>query len=438
MPENWLITSTLRYKIHMKRYNEENGLGNASVPAGYGTPDFSVGDGINPGPNPDAALAADTAAAMANGEENPGFSLGGANDPLNEYETADDLNGALIGNPETTPISEPTFGMSSVKEDDDAIMHEDDIAYDADGNVIDDFTGADPMAEDDDVVTFESVDEMPEFEEYDELDVADEDVDGAGVIEPEVMEDFDVEDPELGAMPDVELPMTEPIVQVEEDEPDIYATEAEIEGADPAPIVVEESFRLPENRQVVISKGDQIFVIGHAMNEKTPKFTESAFKRAFRSLVESKDIHGQLSFKKSEGMKKCALVGRSLLVEIAKDWRIPGTDIVLEAHDIVQIVSMKPVCEKTVAKKEDEEAKDENEENKAADEETEEEKKAKKEFFLAQKRYLEAKRRREAKAKKEDDEEAKNEEDDDAKNEDDDADDKKKTEAFLRKNGIYF
>ena len=441
---------TPQYKTNMKTIKEENGLGTTQVPAGYGAPDFSVGDGTNPGPNPDATLAADTAAAMSSGEENPGFSLGGADDPLNEYEAAGELSGALLDNPNTTTINDPSFGMSSVppvNESEDEIMHEDDVAYDASGNVIDDFTG-DAMTEDDDVVTFDSVDEMPEFEEYDELDVANEDVDGAGIIEPEVI-DVTVEDPELGAVPDVELPMTEPIVQVEEDEPDVYATEAEIEGTEPAPIISEKYFRLPEDRSVVVAKGDQIFVIGHAMNENTPKFTESVFKRAFRSLVESKNIQGKLVFKKSEGLKKCALVGRSVLVEIAKDWRIPGTDIVLEAHDIVQIVSMKPITEKTVAKKEQEKEPAKSETEDKTSEETEEEKKAKKEFFLAQKRYLEAKARREAAAKKNEEDDGKKSEEEDKKSETEDKkseeedkskkeDDKKKTEAYLRRNGIYF
>lgn len=448
MPENWLLISHHGINSSMKRYTEENDLGTNQVPAGYGTPDFSVGDATNPGLNPDATLAADTAAAMTNGDPNPGFSLGGADDPLNEYTPAGELSGQLVGNPDTTPLNPPTIPQS-VAENDDAIMHEDDIVYDANGNVIDDFT-SNPVQEDDDVISFDSVDEMPEFEEYDELDTADAEVDGAGVIEPEVI-DIDVEDPELGAVPDVELPMTEPIIQVEEDEPDCYATESEINGTEPEPIVVAESFRLPEDRSVVVSKGDQIFVIGHAMNENTPKFTESVFKRAFRSLVESKNIQGKLTFKKSEGLKKCALVGRSLLLEVAKDWRIPGTDIVLEAHDIVQIVSMKPVCEKTVAKKETEDktADSQDDAGRKNEEETEEEKKAKKEMFLAQKRYLEAKARREAAKKeaddKKDDPENKgdnkgddagkgSEEDDKGKGEDD----KKKTEAFLRRNGIYF
>lgn len=424
---------TPRYKSSMKKYTEENGLGTSQVPAGYGAPDFSVGDGTNPGPNPDATLAADTAAAMSAGEENPGFSLGGANDPLNEYEAAGELSGQLVGNPDTTPLKTPNIPQS-VQENDDAIMHEDDIAFDAQGNVVDDFTN--PVQEDDDVITFDTVDEMPEFEEYDETDVVDAEVDGAGVIEPEVI-DIDIEDPELGAVPDVELPMTEPIVQVEEGEPDVYATEAEIEGTEPEPIVVTESFRLPEDRSVVVAKGDQIFVIGHAMNENSPKFTESVFKRAFRSLVESKNVKGKLTFKKSEGMKKCALVGRSLLLEVAKDWRIPGTDLVLEAHDIVQIVSMKPVCEKTVAKKEEEPAKNQDDSNQS-EEETEEEKKAKKEMFLAQKRYMEAKARREAAAKKENDPEDKGDEAGKEEPKTDKDDDNKKTEAFLRKNGIYF
>lgn len=435
MPENWLSISHHGINSSMKRYNEENGLGTNQVPAGYGAPDFSVGDATNPGPNPDIALAADTAAAMANGDPNPGFSLGGADDPLNEYTPAGELSGQLVGNPETTPLNPPTIPQSVV-ENDDAIMYEDDLAYDANGTVIDDFTSDPVQEEDDDVISFDSVDEMPEFEEYDELDTADAEVDGAGVIEPEVI-DLDFEDPELGAVPDVELPMTEPIVHVEPDEPDVYATEAEINGTDPEPIVVVESFRLPEDRSVVVSKGDQIFVIGHAVNENTPKFTESVFKRAFRSLVESKNIPGKLSFKKSEGLKKCALVGRSLLLEVAKDWRIPGTDIVLEAHDIVQIVSMKPVSEKTVAKKETDDKTAESQDGAGkAEEETEEEKKAKKEMFLAQKRYLEAKARRQA--KESDDEKDDDDDDDDEEEGKGKEDDKKKTEAFLRRNGIYF
>ena len=122
MPENWLLISHHSINSSMKKYTEENGLGTNQVPAGYGTPDFSVGDATNPGPNPDATLAAGTAAAMANGDPNPGFSLGGADDPLNEYTPAGELSGQLVGNPETTPLKTPNIPQS-VAENDDAIMH---------------------------------------------------------------------------------------------------------------------------------------------------------------------------------------------------------------------------------------------------------------------------------------------------------------------------
>lgn len=398
----------------MRAYREED-LGKVPVPAEYGKPDFSVEDPVNPGPTPDANLAADTAKAMASGDPNPGFSLGGADDPLKEMEPA---KTDMTGKP--AEISKPTFGMSSVEGEDTV----EDPIYE--------YCEDEGEFEDGDEVEFDSVDEMPEFEEYDDVDMADATVDGAGIIEPEIV-NVDLEDPELGAVPDVELPMTEPIVQVEPDEPDVYATESEIEGGDPEPIFVSESFRLPEDRSIVVAKGDQIFVVGHAMNERTPKFTESAFKRAFRSLVESKNTTGKIAFKKSEGLKRCALVGRSLLVEVAKDWRIPGTDLVLEAHDIIQIVSMKPVTEKTLSEGGKGSGSLDNFGDKKAapfkKEETEEEK-AKKEYYLARKRYMEAKARREAAGCEDCKKEC-----GDSKTEEDD-DDKKKVESFLRKHGI--
>ena len=362
----------------------------------YAAPNHGVSDPVAPAPNPDQTLTAEQQAALAQGGENPGFSMGGANDPLAE----------------DNPV---------------------------------------PTDENDDMLEFDSVDEMPEFEEYDELDTQDAVLDDTGVIEPVVYEDDPVGDPELGIMPTAELPMMEPVVQVETDEDDIYVSNAELDGG-VEPIVVTEAFHLPENHSVVVGRGDQIFVIGHAMNEKTPKFAESVFKRAFRSLVESKNIQGKLSFRKSEGLKKVAVIERSCLVEVAKDWRLPGTDTVFEEHDILQIVSMKPITEKALkeggegsgnlgnfgdAKAEPfkkQEAEDytlpesEDDPNETADE-----KKAKQEAQIAYKRWKEAKHRRVAEADKNEPAEPEN------KEPDADPDGKKKQqEAFLRKNGIYF
>ena len=368
----------------------------------YAAPNHGVSDPVAPEPNPDQTLTADQQAALAQGGENPGFSLGGANDPLAEGEPT-----------QTIP-------------------------------------------EDNGVLEFDSVDEMPEFEEYDELDTQDAILDDTGVIEPVIVADDLVEDPELGVMPVAELPMTEPVVQVDADEEDIYVSNAELDGST-EPIVVTESFILPENRSVVVGRGDQIFVIGHAMNEKTQKFAEYEFKRAFRSLVESKNIQGKLSFHKSEGLKKVAIVERSCLVEVAKDWRLPGTDIVFEEHDILQIVSMKPITEKRMKEGGEGSGNLDNFNGKQAEpfkkqeaeeyilpeseddpDETVEDQKAKQEAQIAYKRWKEAKARRVAEADKGEPTEPEKKEPENKEPEADPDEKKKQQEALLRKNGIYF
>lgn len=394
MPDDWLLVSNRSIDTTMLiKLKEDTNLAKPD----YAAPNHGVSDPVAPEPNPDQTLTAEQQAALAQGGENPGFSLGGANDPLAEGEPT-----------QTVP-------------------------------------------EDNDILEFDSVDEMPEFEDYDELDTQDAVLDDTGVIEPVIYEDDPVEDPELGIMPTAELPMTEPVVQVEADEDDIYVSNAELDGG-VEPIVVTEAFHLPENRSIVVGRGDQIFLIGHAMNEKTPKFAESAFKRAFRSLVESKNIQGKLSFRKSEGLKKVAIVERSCLVEVAKDWRLPGTDTVFEEHDILQIVSMKPITEKRMKEGGEGSGNLDNFGDKQAEpfskkeaddyvlpeseddpNETAEEKKAKQEALIAYKRWKEAKNRRVAEADKNEPAEPEN------KEPETDPDEKKKQqEAFLRKNGIYF
>jgi hypothetical protein len=89
-----------------------------------------------------------------------------------------------------------------------------------------------------------------------------------------------------------------------------------------------------------------IFFCGKA-KKGIPSFAESTFSQAAKLLVKSKNLKGDFlaEGKKSE---RVALIGRSCLVEVAHDWRLPGTDTIFEAGDILQIVSRKQVSEKGV------------------------------------------------------------------------------------------
>jgi hypothetical protein len=404
------------------------GLGSNVIPAGYNTPDFGIGAAAQPGsPNPDARLAADSAAGTPNGIDplNKGYQLGGAADPLSEFEPAkNNPPGMSIGGgTPPAPISSPGFppmASSSFKEDG--------IGTGADGEPIGEaeypFAEGNPFGEDDDAQAFESADAIPAFEDIDDDPaLAALPVDADGIIQPIVIPDEVFEEPELGEIPDVVLPLEEPILDITEDDVDVAIPENAFENDGmPEAIPVVESFRLPENQKVIVSKGDQIFMLGHVREEFTPKFAECAFSRALKSLAESKGQSVGTFLKVGQKHEKVAVVGRSMLVEVAKDWMLPGTSAVFEARDLLQIVSAKPIRE---AEKTDEDEDEKNKNGKAAGKSKKEDdaevEKAKKEALLAYRRWKETAQ----KHKKEDD--------DDSDDDDDSGDDADKAEKKAKK-----
>jgi hypothetical protein len=400
------------------------GLGNNAIPAGYNQPDFGVGTATQPGsPNPEAQLAAASAAMTPNGIDslNKGYQIGGAYDPLAEFEPAkNNPPGMSIGGGNfPAPISSPGFPpMAS------SSFQEDGIGMGPDGMPVgfeaeNPFAEGNPFGEDDDSQTFENVDAIPAFEDIgDDPALAALPVDENGVIQPIVIPDevFDV--PELGDIPDVALPLEEPILDITEEDVDVAIPENVFENDGmPEAIPVVESFKLPENQKIVISKGDQIFMLGHVREEFTPKFVECVFSRALRSLAESKAMLGGNFTKVGQKHEKVAVVGRSMLVEVAKDWMLPGTSTIFESGDLLQVVSAKPFQEG----EETDEAEDEKDKNgKTAEkfkkkEDDAEVEKAKKEALLAYRRWREASK----KHKKEDDDS----DDDDLDDDDDDSGD---------------
>jgi hypothetical protein len=342
----------LSRKINMRVSTNEDmvaGLGNNAVPAGYNAPDFGVGTATQQGsPNPDARLAADSAAITPNGIDplNKGYQLGGAYDPLAEFEPATDNPSGLGigGGSPPLPISSPGFppmASSSFKEDEFGA-----------GSM--DFGEEDPFAEenglfgeDDDGQVFEDVDAIPAFEDVaDDPALAALPIDADGVIQPVVVPDEMIMDPELGEIPDVVLPLEEPILDITEDDVDVAIPENAFENDGmPEAIPVVESFKLPENQGILVSKGDQIFMLGHVREEFTPRFAECVFSRALKSLAESKGLAAGTFMKTGRTHEKVAVVGRSMLVEVARDWMLPGTNTVFEAKDLLQIVSAKPIVE---------------------------------------------------------------------------------------------
>jgi hypothetical protein len=409
------------------------GLGNNAVPAGYNQPDFGVGTATQPtSPNPDAQFAAASAAATPNGIDplNKGYQLGGAHDPLAELEPAkNNPPGMDIGGGQpSAPISSPGFppmASSSFKEDG--------IGMGPDGKPVgseaeDPFAeGSNPFGEDDSAQAFENADAIPAFEDIgDDPTLAALPVDADGIIQPIVVPDEVIMEPELGEIPDVTLPFEEPILDITEDDVDVAIPKNVFENDGlPEAIPVVESFKLPENQNVIVSKGDQIFMLGHVREEFTPKFAESAFSRALKSLAESKGQSVGTFLKVGQKHEKVAIVGRSMLVEVAKDWMLPGTSTIFEAHDLLQIVSAKPVREaEETDEAEDEKGKDGKPSDKAEKSKKEDEvEKAKKEALMAYRRWKEASKKR-----KEGDDE-----DDDDDEEDDSGDDADKAEKKAKK-----
>ena len=381
------------------KVNETDGLGNPSVPAGYNQPAFAVGTATQVGPGPDSKLIADTAAGTPNGIDslNKGFSVGGAQDPLAEIETAkDNPSGMDIGGGKpSAPMNAPSHPpIANMTEEEPGKVNENDNPFGEAEN---------PFAEDG-AQTFPTLEALPAFEDIgDDPTLAALPVDADGIINPIVVPDEVVVEPELGAIPDVALPLEEPIVEIDEDDVDVEIPENVFENEGiPESIPVMESFKLPENQNVTISKGDQIFLLGRVREEFTPKFAESVFTRALKSLCEGKGGQVVVSGTRNE---KVAMVGRSMLVEVARDWRLPGTTTIFEAHDLLQIVSAKPVRE---AEETDEDEPKKGEEKKKetedkAKEEAEAEK-LKKEAQLAYRRWKEAESKKGGKKNEEDDE----------------------------------
>ena len=376
------------------KVNEIGGLGNGTVPNGYNQPNFGMATAMQVGPGPDQQMIAQSAADTPNGSDliNKGFQIGGANDPLSEFEKAENNPVGLCigGGKPTAPMNAPSHPAM-------ASMNEDGTGMNPDGTPVGISEDDNPFAEDDDLLgedddlfgeddsqTFEDVNALPAFEDIEDDPVmADLPVDASGVIDPIVVPDEVIMEPELGAIPDVVLPLEEPILEIDEEDVDIQVPENVFEtGGVPEAIFVPESFKLPENQRVVIGRGDQIFFLGHVREEFTPKFAETVFTRALKSLYESKSSDGRLTMSGSKN-EKVAIVGRSMLVEVAKDWRLPGTSTIFEAHDILQIVSSKPIHESDEI--------DEDENSKKADDdkakEEAEEEKLKKEAYLAYKRW---------------------------------------------------
>jgi hypothetical protein len=401
----------------MRTITKENtvaGLGNNTVPAGYNTPDFGVGTATQQSsPNPDARLAADSAAITPNGIDplNKGYQLGGAHDPLAEFEPAvDNPSGLDIGGGSpSSPISSPGFppmASSSFKEDE---FGEDLMNFEAD----DPFAEENALfGEDDGGQAFEDADAIPAFEDVaDDPALAALPVDADGIIQPVVVPDELISDPDLGEIPDVVLPLEEPILDITEEDVDVTIPENAFENDGmPEAIPVVESFKLPENQGIVVSKGDQIFMLGHVREEFTPKFAECVFSRALKSLAESKGFAAGTFVKKGRTHEKVAIVGRSMLVEVARDWMLPGTNTVFEAKDLLQIVSAKPIAEaEETDEAEDTADKKEKSAEKSKKEDDAEVEKAKKEALLAYRRWKEAAK----KNQKEDDGDGTDDDDDD-------------------------
>jgi hypothetical protein len=283
------------------------------------------------------------------------------------------------------------------------------------------FAEDDPFEEDDANQVFEGTDAIPAFEDIsDDPGLAYLPVDADGIIQPVVVPDEVIVEPELGEIPDAALPFEEPILDITEEDVDVAIPENVFENDGmPEAIPVVESFKLPENQSIIVSKGDQIFMLGHVREEFTPKFAECVFSRAIKSLAESKGQSWGAFQKVGQRHEKVAVVGRSMLVEVAKDWMLPGTSTVFETHDLLQIVSSKPVRE---AEESDDAENEKEKGGKAPDKakksrKEDEVEKAKKEALMADRRWKEA-----SKNRKEDDNDDDIDEDDDDDSAGDDAD----------------
>ena len=398
---------------------ETDGLGNNTIPAGYNKPNMGLGTAVQAGPNPEAELIADSAEITPNGIDNVnrGFSVGGADDPLAEAEytlSAKGIPGMNIGKgtptapynrPSHPPMASTSFGENEIDEND---INENDLN---ESDIFENDINENDINEDELVV--ESFESLPEF--YEEEDVVTEDiaalpVDEDGIINPVVIPEDTVVEPELGSIPEVVLPNEEQVVMLDADDDDVILPEdIMVTEGEPVPIVVENSFKLPENQRVIVSKNDQIFYLGKVRKGITPRFAESAFIRALKALCDSSNRSSRATMEiiaesSKHKQERVAVVGRSLLVEVAKDWRLPGTTTVFEKNDLLQIVSSVPMREADEEVDEDEKKENDKKENDKAESDIakEKEERLKKEALFALRRWKETKKKKDEDDVKED------------------------------------
>lgn len=169
------------------------------------------------------------------------------------------------------------------------------------------------------------------------------------VIQPELYDDpldTSVVAPELGDFPaDATIP-GETVVTLDPDEEDIYEPDDLNESKD---FIAKKAFRLPENRTIVVCRGEQLKFVGKAKTG-LPKFAESTFAKALGKLTESRK--GTL-VEEGASDEKVALIGNSCLFEVAHDWQLPGTNLILEKGDIYQILGKGKIREEVDPDKKD-------------------------------------------------------------------------------------
>lgn len=409
-------------------YNEDELGTNSTVPQGYGRPSFGVGDAKQAGLNPDQTLTA--GGVDMNAQNGYQIGLGEADEPIDEYTAAmDNPSQYPIGKPSPAPFKKPSLpSMSSTP-----MQEDDELAFDENGDVIMPEGNCDNgVCEADDNFIAAQEQDVGVYE-------ADLPIDEDGAMIPETVPTEVEEDDDLGIMPDVDLPPDEPVVEMDVDDVDVELPLPEddediFEDGEPTPYIAQESFKLPEDARLVVSKGDSIYLLGKVKETFRPAFAESAFSRAVNKLNESASPKHKASA--IVVRENVVLVGRSALVEVGKDWKLPGSNVIFEKHDLLQIVSAKPIkeTEGDVA-------------GESEDDIEEEKKKAERVASIAYRRWKEAEKKRKEivgdddKKAEDDDEEAKAKEDDEVKDDDKKKGDKKekdndkKEESFSMGNG---
>ena len=216
------------------------------------------------------------------------------------------------------------------------------------------------------------------------------------VFEPEVFPepDYVVEpeevlyDTELGPVPTLdeeELMYDEPVISaVEVPFNTDYAQEDDVvildtsemdmyegtESLGKRTIRLEKSFKLPGVKDdIILHEGDILHVVGG----KSSNFKSSIFEASLSTLSGKKKYEKSVVGSKEE---KVAVLGKNcVLVENTMEWKVPGTSIILEAGDVIQLISNNLVLEAKKCENDDEKDSDEEEDEKEPKEESKKNKK---------------------------------------------------------------